>query len=155
MADFIASNEGRQELWTIIRGGSDTSLTNSYFALSVKDCNTLTVTDTLATTGIGEVNNTTVSTGYTRQSQAPPAATSANPAAVVFLGMSYQTSSNTNWPSFCKSVVFCTVPSYVASGGDAAKWICAWNLQTGGTPRDMSQANTTEIFTPTLNIGYQ
>ena len=154
MADFIASNEGRAELWTIIKGGSDTSLTNSYFALSVKDTATLLVTDTLATQGIGEVQNTTVSTGYTRQSQAPPAPTSSNPTSVAFSQMSWTTGANTDWPSFCKSVVLCTVSSYSTSGGLSAKWICAWNLQAGGGARNMAQANTTEQFTPLLLIGY-
>lgn len=155
MADFIASNEGRQELWTIIRGGSDTSLTNSYFALSGKDCNTLTVTDTLATTGVGEVNTLTTSTGYVRYPLATVAATSARPAVIAYGQLSYATSSATDWPSYAKSVVLCTVPSYATSGGLSAKWICAWNLVAGGAQRNMALANTTELFTPTLNIDYQ
>jgi hypothetical protein len=30
--------------------------------------------------------------------------------------------------------------------------ICAWNLVTGGTARDMSAANTTEQVTPTYSL---
>jgi hypothetical protein len=108
----------------------------------------------LATTGIGEAQNTTTSTGYARQSQAPPAPSSSNPTSVAFSQISWTTGANTDWPSFCKSVVLCTVTSYATSGGLTAKWICAWNLQTGGTARNMAQANTTEQFTPLLLIGY-
>jgi hypothetical protein len=35
---------------------------------------------------------------------------------------------------------------------DASKIYCAWNLVTGGTARAMNAANTTENFTPTLNV---
>ena len=153
MADYIAFNEGRQEVWAIDRGG-DVSFGTSYFMLSVRDVNTHVVTDTLSGTGFGEANGVTASTGYSRQSQSTPAATSNNPASVAFSQMSWATGANTDWPSFCKSVVLCTVPSYSSSGGVTAKGICAWNLQAGGTPRNMAQANTTEQFTPLLLIGY-
>lgn len=149
MATFKAFNEGRQELWAVFRGG-DSSVTTSYFALSVRDCDTHADADTMAG-GFGEVHNVTTSTGYLRTNQSTPAATSANPAAVSFAAASWTTSGNTDWPSFVKSVVLCTTPSYSTSGGITAKIICAWNLSS---VRNMAQASVTESVTPTLNITY-
>lgn len=53
--------------------------------------------------------------------------------------MEWKTEAHTNWPAAVKSVV-------CLSG---TTLICAWNLQAGGTARDLSGANTTEKFTPT------
>lgn len=135
MADFISFNEGRKEL---VNNGLPATC---YFLLSTRDCATHAVTDTLAG-GVGEITGT----GYARQSESEPTASAANPAAVAFAQKSWATGSATNWPASVKSVVL------VTSSDNTGKAICAWNLIAGGTARDLSQANTTENFTPTLTL---
>ena len=136
MADFISFNEGRKEL------ADNAKPATSYFFLSTKDCATHVVTDTLVGAAMGEITGT----GYSRQSEATPAATSANPSAVAYAQKTWSTGAATNWPASVKSVVLAT------TSDNTGKAICAWNLQAGGTARDMSGANTTENVTPTLNV---
>ena len=138
MADFISFNEGRKEL---LNNGLPSTC---YFLLSTKPCSgtgALAVTDTLSG-GVGEITGT----GYARQSQSEPTASAANPSVISFSQMSFATSSATDWPSSVKSVVL------VTTSDNTGKAICAWNLVAGGTARDLSQANTTEQVTPTLNL---
>lgn len=135
MADFISFNEGRKE---IVNNGLPGTV---FFLLSTRDCNTHAVTDTLGG-GVGEITGT----GYGRQSQAEPTASSANPAAVSFTQMTWSTGAATDWPASVKSVVATT------TSDNTGKALCAWNLQVGGTARDFSSAGTTENFTPTLNV---
>lgn len=138
MADFISFNEGRKEL------ANNGLPATCYFLLSTKACSGvggLAVTDTLSG-GVGEITGT----GYSRQSQSEPTASAANPSAVSFTQMSWTTGSATDWSNAVKSVVL------VTTSDNTGKAICAWNLQTGGTARDLSGANTTEQFTPTLNV---
>jgi hypothetical protein len=71
LADFLSFNEGRKEL------ASNGLPTTCYFLLSTKDCATHVVGDTLVG-GVGEITGT----GYSRQSQAEPTPTTANPTAV-------------------------------------------------------------------------
>lgn len=136
MADFISFNEGRKEL------ADNAKPATSYFFLSTKDCNTHVVGDTLAGAAMGEISGT----GYARQSEATPAATAANPAAVAYAVKSFATGAATDWPASVKSVVLAT------TADNSGKAICAWNLVTGGTARAMNVANTTENVTPTLNV---
>jgi hypothetical protein len=138
MADFISFNEGRKEL------ANNGLPSTCYFLLSTKPCSGTgahAVTDTLSG-GVGEITGT----GYARQSQAEPTASSANPTVAAFSQMSFATSSATDWPSSVKSVVL------VTSSDNSGKAICAWNLVAGGTARDMSAANTTEQVTPSLSL---
>lgn len=135
MADFISFNEGRKEL-----ANSGLPAT-CYFLLSTRDCNTHVVGDTLAG-GVGEITGT----GYTRQSEAEPTASLANPSAVAFAQKTWATGAATDWPASVKSVVMAT------TSDNSGKAICAWNLVTGGTARAMNAASTTENFTPTLNV---
>ena len=124
MADFIAFNEGRQLV-------EDTGWPATVkFDLSTKAVSALSATDTYATRGV------ITGTGYTQGSQAEPAASGLGMKA--FSQMSWATGAATNWQNPC---------SIIAS--DGAKIICAWNLVSGGTARDMSQANTTLNVTPT------
>jgi hypothetical protein len=136
MADFISFNEGRKEL------ANNGLPATCYFLLSTRDCNTHVVTDTLAG-GVGEITGT----GYARQTEAEPAATSANPAAVVFAQKTWATGAAADWPASVKSVVLATTTD------NTGKALAAWNLVTGGAARAMNAANTTENFTPTLNVG--
>jgi hypothetical protein len=136
MADFIAFNEGRNEV------GSNGLPATCYFFLSTKgvDAGTAhTAGETLAAADLGEITGT----GAARKSQAEP--TPADRKSVV--QMSWATAAATDWPAGVRSIVLATGPA--ASG----KAICAWNLQVGGAARDMSAANTTENVTPTLNVG--
>lgn len=135
MADFIAFNAGK------------TLLANSglpatcYFLLSTKPCSGTgahAATDTLGG-GVGEISGT----GYARQSQSEP---TASDGVVSFAQMSWATSSATDWSNAVKSVVL------TSSSDGSGVAICAWNLIAGGTARDLSQANTTEQFTPTLTL---
>lgn len=136
MADFISFNEGRKEI------ADNAKPATSYFFLSTKDCNTHVVGDTLVGAAMGEITGT----GYARQSEATPAATSANPSAVAFAVKTFATGAAADWPASVKSCVLATTPD------NTGKAICAWNLVTGGTARAMNAANTTENFTPTLNL---
>lgn len=138
MADFIAFNEGRKEVWDNAKPAT------SYFFLSTKDCNTHVVTDTLVGAAMGEITGT----GYTRQSESTPAASSANPSVVGYAVKTWATGAATDWPASVKSVVLAT------TSDNTGKAICAWNLVAGGTARALNAANTTENFTPTLNLGY-
>lgn len=138
MADFLRFDEGAKYLLTNGNGLPSTC----YFLLSTKPCSgtgSHVVGDTLAG-GVGEITGT----GYARQSQAAPTPGSTGSAA--FAQMSWATTTATDWPASVKSVVLAT------TSGNTGKAICAWNLQAGGTARDLSAANTTENFTPTLNI---
>lgn len=112
----------------------------AHFLLSTKDEASFLQTDTLAG-GVGEITGT----GYSRTSQSLPVPTSANPTVIAFAQMSWSTSSATDWPAAVKSVVL------ASSADNTGKALCAWNLN-GTTGRDMSAANTTENFTPTLNL---
>jgi hypothetical protein len=136
MADFIAFNEGKTE---IINNGLPATC---YFLLSTKgvDAGTaFTAGNTLAGGTLGEITGT----GYARQSQAEPTATSGS---VAFTQMSWATGSATDWPAGVRSIVL------VTGSAGTGKAIGAWNLITGGTARDLSQANTTEQVTPTLSL---
>ena len=133
MADFISFNEGRAY---ITNNGLPATC---YFALSTKDCNTHVVGDTYGG-GFGEITGT----GYARQTESEPTLTTANPAAAAFAVKTFATGSATDWPASVKSCVMVDQTN--------TKLICAWNLQAGGGARNMSTANTTENFTPTLNV---
>lgn len=111
-----------------------------YFLLSTTDEASFLQTATLAG-GVGEATGT----GYARQSQALPTPTSANPTAISFAQMSWSTGSATDWPAAVKSVVL------VTTSDNTGVAICAWNLN-GTTGRAMNAANTTENFTPTLDL---
>lgn len=138
MADFISFNEGRQNV--LEAGvGLPTGANKCGFRLSTKDCNTHVVTDTFAG-GFGEITGT----GYAEQVQTAPAPTAANPAAAVFAQATWSTGAATDWPASVKSVVLVDK--------NTSEIICAWNLVVGGTARAMNAVNTTENFTPTLNL---
>ena len=93
---------------------------------------------------MGEITGT----GYSRKSEAEPTPSLANPAVIAFAVKSWATGAATDWPASVKSIVLATTPD------NTGKAICAWNLVAGGTARAMNAANTTENFTPTLNMGY-
>lgn len=65
---------------------------------------------------------------------------------VSFSEKSWDNGSATDWPSNVRSVVL------VTSADNSGKAICAWNLLSGGTARDMSQAHTIQKYTPTLTL---
>jgi hypothetical protein len=137
MADFIAFNEGKSEM------ASNGLPATCYFFLSTKgvDAGTAhTAGESLAAADLGEITGT----GAARKSQAEPAPVNG---VVTFAQMTWDTAAATNWPAAVRSIILATGPAAVG------KAICAWNLQAGGTPRDLSAANTTENVTPTLNVG--
>lgn len=137
--DFIAFNEGINYLLT----HGDGQPTTVYFLLSTSSCNgaggsaALSASSTLAG-GVGEITGT----GYGRQSQAAPTPSAGS---VAYSQMSWATGSATDWPNNVRSVVACT------TSDNTGKALFAWNLIAGGGARDLSQASTTEQFTPTLN----
>lgn len=136
--DFIAFQEGENYLLTHANGLPATC----YFLLSTSSCNgaggstQLSATSTLAG-GVGEITGT----GYARQSQAAPTPSGGN---VSFAQMSWSTGSAVNWPNNVRSIILTT------TADNTGRAICAWNLIAGGSPRDLSQANTVEQVTPTL-----
>lgn len=137
--DFIRFDEGANYILTTGQGQPSTV----FFLLSTKSCNgaggsgQFTHTDTLSGTGVGEITGT----GYARQSQA--AATPAT-GGVSYAQMTWSTGAATDWSSAVRSVVATT------SSNNTGKAICAWNLIAGGAARDLSQASTTEQFTPSI-----
>ena len=136
MADFLSFTEGKNELM------SNGLPSTCYFLLSTKSVDATsahTAGETLAGATLGEITGT----GYSRQSQSEPTPAGGT---AVFTQMSFATSSATDWSSTVRSVVLAT------GAAGTGKAICAWNLQTGGTARDMSTANTTEQVTPTLVV---
>ena len=132
MADFIAFDQGEDALGEGVLAGF-----NWKFDLSTKSVDSTSPyveTETYATRGTAVPG-----TGYTQQAQANPGFTNGT---AVFTQITWATGAATDWSSSYRSVV--------ASNGTVA--ICAWNLQAGGAARDLSAANTTENFTPTLII---
>jgi hypothetical protein len=137
MADFLVFTEGRTEL------ANNGLPATCYFLLSTKSVDGTsahTAGETLAGATLGEITGT----GYARLSEAEPTASSG---VVTFAVKSWSTGSATDWPAAVRSVVL------VTGAAGTGKAICAWNLQAGGTARDMSAANTTENATPTLTVG--
>lgn len=137
MADFLVFTEGRNEL------ASNGLPATCRFLLSTKSVDAtsaFTAGNTLAAGTVGEITGT----GATRQSQAEPTPASG---VVSFAQMSWSTGSATDWPATVRSCVL------VTTADNTGKAICAWNLQAGGVARDLSAANTTEQFTPTLTVG--
>lgn len=140
MADFIAFNEGKNEL------GSSGLPATCYFLLSTRPCpvdiNAPAAGEHAAANtlggGVGEI---ATGTGYLRKTQSEPSPTNG---AFVFTAMVWSTGANTDWPASVKSILLCT------SSDNTGKAIAAWNLQPGGTARDMSAINTTLTETPTL-----
>jgi hypothetical protein len=130
MAEFISFDEGRSEL-------ANSGLPPTcYFLLSTKSCADHLTTDTL-TAGVGEITGT----GYTRQTESEPAAS----AGVVSLGAQvFATGAETDWPASVKSCVL------VTTADDSGVAVCAWNLASEGTGRDMAGPNITETITPEL-----
>lgn len=136
MADFIAFNEGKTEL------AANGLPSTCYFLLSTKSVDATsahTAGETLAGGDLGEITGT----GYARQSQSEPTPVDG---VVSFAEESWDTGAATDWPSAVRSVVL------VTGAAGTGKAICAWNLQSGGTARDLSTANTIERVTPTLNV---
>ena len=136
MADFIVFDEGADEL------NDNGWPATTYFLLSTKgvDAGTAhTAGESLGAADLGEITGT----GYTRKSQATPASSSRD---INFASMSWVTGSATDWPASVRSIVAATA----ADGSGVA--LCAWNLQTGGTPRDLSGADTTENVDPTYSL---
>ena len=79
-------------------------------------------------------------TGYTAKTESEPTATKGK---VEFAKKTWETGSATDWPASVKSCVL---------RNGASKLLCAWNLIPGGAGRAMNAANTTENFTPTLQL---
>lgn len=135
MADFKSFSEGRKEL------ASSGLPATCHFLLSTKAVDTHAVGDTLAG-GVGEITGT----GYARQTEAEPTPSLANPTVISFAVKTWATGAATDWPAAVRSVVMAT------SADNSGKAIAAWNLIAGGAARDLSQASTTENFTPTLTL---
>jgi hypothetical protein len=137
VADFLIFDQGANEL---LDNGYPSTV---YLALSTKKVGTQLggehqVGDTLAG-GFGEITGT----GYTRKSQAEPAAAGRAKALAQAV---WATGAAVDWPAAVRSVVAMT--SSDASG----KLLWAMNLIAGGAARDLSQANTTEQATPTHTL---
>lgn len=137
--DFIRFDEGANYLLTTGQGQPATV----YFFLSTGSTNGAggsrqhVHADTLGAGLLGEITGT----GYARQSQAAPTPATGG---IVFALMQWLTGAATDWPANVRSVVAATTVN------NAGKALFAWNLIAGGAARDLSQANTTEQFTPTI-----
>jgi hypothetical protein len=137
MADFLIFDEGANEL---LDNGYPSTI---YLALSTRKVGTQAagehaVGDTLAG-GFGEATGT----GYSRKSQAEPAAASRAKALAQAI---WNTGAAVDWPASVRSVVA------VTSSGAGGKILWAMNLISGGAARDLSQANTEERVTPTHSL---
>jgi hypothetical protein len=136
MSDFLVFDEGASEL---VNNGLPSSC---YFLLSTKSVGATsphTVGETLAGATLGEITGT----GYARLTEAEP---TASVGVVSFAPKSWSTGSATDWPAAVRSVVI------VTGASTSGKAIAAFNLQAGGTARDLSAANVTENATITLTL---
>lgn len=136
MADFIMFDEGAREL---LSNGLPATCRFMLSTRGVDAGTAFTAGQTLTGATLGEITGT----GYGRQSQAEPTPSGRT---ATFTQMSWATGAATDWPASVRSAVL------VTTADNTGKAICAWNLQAGGTPRDLSGANTTEQFTPTLSL---
>lgn len=132
--DFQQFAEGAQYLLTHGNGLPSTC----FFLLSTDAVSSLTASSTLAG-GVAEITGT----GYARQSQSAPTPSGDT---ISFTASTWSTSTHTDWPSGTKSIILATTTD------NTGKAICQWNLIAGGGSRDLSQANTTEVVTPTLTV---
>lgn len=129
MADFVQFNEGSN--YIAVNGWP----TTVYFLLSTHPVGVLSSLTTLAG-GVGEISGT----GYARMSQVLPTPVGG---VLSFAQMTWDTGTATDWPPDVVSIVAVTT---LNNSGIA---LCAWNLQTDGSPRDMSGSHTIEDVTPT------
>lgn len=130
MADFVAMNEGKTDL-----------ANNGLPATCTFDLSTKTAEEIGAEATYGGGYGVVTGTGYAAKTEAEPTAVKGK---VEFAKKTWETGSATDWPSSVKSIVL---------RNGTSKLICAWNLQAGGTGRDLSKANTSENVTPTLQVG--
>lgn len=129
MADFVAIKEGLTDL---INNGLPATCT---FDLSTKTAEEIGASATFGG-GFGKITGT----GYAAKTQSEPTASSGK---VEFAKIVWETAEATDWPAAVKSVV-------LRDGTN--NLICVWNLQEGGTARNMASKNTKEEFTPTLEL---
>lgn len=132
MADFISFNQGQDLI------ANTGLLADMKFDLSTKSIDATTPfveTDTYATRG-----TTNTGTGYAQQTKTHPTYSGGTG---YYGTVTWTTGANTDWSNSYRSVVM--------SNGTVI--VCAWNLVTGGAVRDLSAANTTENFQPTIIFG--
>ena len=136
MPDFIAFNEGRQQIEDTGWPATVTFALSTRSVGGVGGSTAFAAGDTHAG-GFGEITGT----GYTRKTQAEPAASGLG--RKLFTVLQWLTGAATDWPANVRSIV--------AIDGGTSKLLCAWNLRTGaetGLTRDMSGSNTTLNVTP-------
>lgn len=132
MADFFMPDEGANLL---IASGIPAAGSGCKFDLSTKSVgatNPFVVADNYAS------RSAETGTGYQQQSKTRN--TPASRSATMDTAVQFATGVNTGWSATERSIVL----------SNGSVFICAWNLQAGGTARDMSQANTTETVTVTF-----
>lgn len=125
MADTQLTNEGAN---VILDSGVSGACK---FGISSKTAEELGPTAKLST--VNEITGT----AYSQISQTAPSAASQKK---TFSALEWKTESHTDWSSSAKSV-------FLVIGGVL---VYIWNLREGGGARDLSGANTTEVFTPVL-----
>jgi hypothetical protein len=129
MADFLAPNEGKTEL-----------ASNGLPATCTFNLSTKTVDEVGVSATYGGGFGIATGTGYAAKTEAEPTPTNG---VVQFAVKEWKTESATDWPAAVKSC-------WLSNG--TSKLICGWNLQAGGGGRAMNAANTTEKFTPKLEV---
>lgn len=127
MSDFIQFTEGSNY---ITQNGWPTTV---WFLLLSVPVGTLTIGATLAT--LPEITGT----GYSRMAQALPTVTGG---ALVFTQMTWANGVNIDWPHSVYGIAAAT------TSNNTGVALCAWNLQTNGVPRDLSNPNTFEEVSP-------
>jgi hypothetical protein len=130
MADFILFDEGAN---SILNNGVPATCT---FDLSTKTCEELGASATNAG-GFAKATGT----GYESKTEAKPTGAERK---LKFAKKTWETGEATDWPAGVKSCVLRDATN--------SKLIAAWNLQAGGTARVMNAKNTTENYTPTLQL---
>lgn len=135
MADFVCPYEGARRIGT---AGVPSTV---YMDLSTKSVDS---TNPFAAPSPGEnatfaTRGVITGTGYSRGTCT--GWTSTGGTLATFKG-TFATGAATNWPANVRSAV-CT---------DGVRMLWAWNLVPGGSARDMSAANTTEIVRGTVVV---
>lgn len=131
MADFISFDEGQNLVGV---SGLPSTCRFDLSSKSVDATNPFVETDTYSTRGV------ITGTGYAVTTESRPTPSGGT---FVFAVKSWTSGTATDWSNSVRSCV-------LHNGGTI---ISAWNLNPGGAVVDMSTANTTQLFTPTLVIG--
>jgi len=147
MPDFIAFAAGENSM---LEAGQGSPIKAGMPSAAVFALSTYAVSDFISHLGTAVTSAASIAemsaSWYVRASMVAPTPSGGN----LQYGTGTWASTDTSG-TLVKSVVLLSTPS-LGTGASGIPY-CAWNLQAGGTPVDMSQNNTTLTVTPLLTTG--